>query len=212
MFPRGSHALKICPRPAWNDTVAITQVVAALAVAILPAATASCRRLHDLGDSRAGRPIDLILLRPSIAARLPAMLPRRPVRPGLAQVPVHPPRPATGRPLGGRGRSALPSASWHLWRDHRVFVPYATIQNWVEAAGEKKADELVDRPTSTRRWPTSPATWPSTRSTTAPSASSRSWTTAGTTAWPSGSWTTTRLKTTSVAFLSEFKGNWTAAA
>jgi hypothetical protein len=29
------------------------------------------------------------------------------------------------------------TASWHLWRDHRVFVPYATIQNWVEAAGEK---------------------------------------------------------------------------
>jgi hypothetical protein len=28
-------------------------------------------------------------------------------------------------------------ASWHLWRDHRVFVPFATIQNWVEAAGEK---------------------------------------------------------------------------
>lgn len=30
------------------------------------------------------------------------------------------------------------TASWHLWRDHRVFVPYATIQNWVEAAGGKK--------------------------------------------------------------------------
>jgi len=29
-------------------------------------------------------------------------------------------------------------ASWHLWRDHRVFVPHATIQNWVEAAGEKR--------------------------------------------------------------------------
>ena len=29
------------------------------------------------------------------------------------------------------------SASWHLWRDHRVFVPFATIQNWVEAGGEK---------------------------------------------------------------------------
>jgi hypothetical protein len=28
-------------------------------------------------------------------------------------------------------------ASWHLWRDHRVFVPHATIQNWVEAAGGK---------------------------------------------------------------------------
>ena len=29
------------------------------------------------------------------------------------------------------------AASWHLWRDHRVFVPFATIQNWVEASGEK---------------------------------------------------------------------------
>ena len=31
------------------------------------------------------------------------------------------------------------TASWHLWRDHRVFVPFATIQNWVEAAGKKRA-------------------------------------------------------------------------
>jgi hypothetical protein len=30
-------------------------------------------------------------------------------------------------------------ASWHLWRDHRVFVPHATIQNWVEAGGKKGA-------------------------------------------------------------------------
>ena len=29
------------------------------------------------------------------------------------------------------------AASWHLWRDHRVFVPFATVQNWVEGAGEK---------------------------------------------------------------------------
>ena len=29
------------------------------------------------------------------------------------------------------------TASWHLWRDHRCFVPWATIQNWVEASGEK---------------------------------------------------------------------------
>lgn len=28
-------------------------------------------------------------------------------------------------------------ASWHLWRDHRVFVPFATIQNWVEESGKK---------------------------------------------------------------------------
>jgi hypothetical protein len=30
-------------------------------------------------------------------------------------------------------------ASWHLWRDHHVFVPFATIQNWVEAGGKKGA-------------------------------------------------------------------------
>ena len=28
-------------------------------------------------------------------------------------------------------------ASWRLWRDHRVFVPFATIQNWVQAGGKK---------------------------------------------------------------------------
>jgi hypothetical protein len=28
-------------------------------------------------------------------------------------------------------------ASWNLWRDHRVFVPFATIQNWVEGGGKK---------------------------------------------------------------------------
>src|SRR5439155_10153614 len=27
--------------------------------------------------------------------------------------------------------------SWHLWRDHRVFVPFATLQHWVEAGGKK---------------------------------------------------------------------------
>jgi len=31
-----------------------------------------------------------------------------------------------------------PTSFGNLWRDHRVFVPFATIQNWVEA-GEKKA-------------------------------------------------------------------------
>ena len=36
------------------------------------------------------------------------------------------------------------AASWHLWRDHRVFVPFATIQNWVEAGGEKGGAADVD--------------------------------------------------------------------
>jgi hypothetical protein len=37
------------------------------------------------------------------------------------------------------------AASWHLWRDHRVFVPFATIQNWVEAGGKKGSPANVDR-------------------------------------------------------------------
>jgi hypothetical protein len=37
------------------------------------------------------------------------------------------------------------AASWHLWRDHRVFVPFATIQNWVEAGGEKGGRPDRDR-------------------------------------------------------------------
>ncbi len=37
------------------------------------------------------------------------------------------------------------TASWSLWRDHRVFVPYATIQNWVEDGGEKGGAANPDR-------------------------------------------------------------------
>src|SRR6516164_4939194 len=39
-------------------------------------------------------------------------------------------------------------ASWHLWRDHRVFVPFATFQNWALAdfSGYVAADELYDGP------------------------------------------------------------------
>lgn len=36
-------------------------------------------------------------------------------------------------------------ASWHLWRDHRVFVPFATIQNWVEGGGKKGSRENAKR-------------------------------------------------------------------
>ena len=42
------------------------------------------------------------------------------------------------------------TASWTLWREHRVFVPYATIQNWVEAGGEK--GDATDRPTDYLDW------------------------------------------------------------
>ena len=28
-------------------------------------------------------------------------------------------------------------ASWHLWEHHRVYVPFGTIKNWIQAAGKK---------------------------------------------------------------------------
>jgi len=41
------------------------------------------------------------------------------------------------------------AASWHLGRDHRVFVPFATLQNWVEAGGKKAARQMW---TSSLNW------------------------------------------------------------
>ena len=96
------------------------------------------RTLHDLGDSLSGRPRDLgvtysqnrwprcyryfnadmddlALPKSHYTHKVVSMAVRVVVEDGL------PYRPA----------------SWHLWPDHRVFVPWATIQNWVEATGEK---------------------------------------------------------------------------
>ena len=33
----------------------------------------------------------------------------------------------------------LRSASCHLWRDHLVYVPFGTVQNWVEGEGKKRS-------------------------------------------------------------------------
>jgi transposase len=96
------------------------------------------RTLHDLGDPRSGRPVDLAIryskhrcphcdchfsVDLSNLALPKCLYTRRVQRLAVRLV----------------AEDGLPyqAASWQLWRDHRVFVPYATIQNWVEAAGEK---------------------------------------------------------------------------
>jgi hypothetical protein len=96
------------------------------------------RILHDVGDLIAGRPRDIHLVysqhycpkcrkcftadmsdyalpKAHYTHRVISLAVRLVVEDGLAYQP----------------------ASWHLWRDHRVFVPFATIQNWVEGGGEK---------------------------------------------------------------------------
>lgn len=97
------------------------------------------RVLHDLGDTRAGRPVDLHVRyskhqcsacgRCSSAATDDLALPKCQYTHRVQQLAVR---------LVIEDGLPYRAASWHLWRDHRVFVPYATIQNWVEAAGEKR--------------------------------------------------------------------------
>ena len=96
------------------------------------------RLLHDLGDPRSGHPIDLLLTFSRHRCRRCG----RCFAADLSDL-AAPKSPYTHRVVRLAVRlvveDALPyrAASWHLWRDRRVFVPYATIQNWVEAAGEK---------------------------------------------------------------------------
>ncbi len=97
------------------------------------------RTVHDLGDPRTGRPIDLhvrysthrcFTCRRCFPADLSDLAPPRSHYTHRVQ--------QTAVRLVVEDNLPYRMASWHLWRDHRVFVPWATIQNWVEAAGEKK--------------------------------------------------------------------------
>jgi hypothetical protein len=99
------------------------------------------RTLHDLGDARADGPVDLVV----------AYSRHRCLRCGccfpcdisdLALPYSRYTRRVQQRAVRLVVEDGLPyqAASWYLWRDDRVFVPFATIQNWVEAAGEKKPD------------------------------------------------------------------------
>jgi hypothetical protein len=96
------------------------------------------RRLYDLGDLRTGRPC--IVQVTYSQHYCPAC--RRYFNQDLSDL-AAPKSLYTHRVQGLAVRlvieDGLPyrTASWHLWRDHRVFVPFATLQNWVEAGGKK---------------------------------------------------------------------------
>lgn len=96
------------------------------------------RTLHDLGDPLSGRPCD-VHVRYSQHRCPRCKIYFNADMDDLALPKCH----YTHRVLALAVRlvveDGLPyrAASWHLWRDHRVFVPFATVQNWVEAGGEK---------------------------------------------------------------------------
>ncbi len=104
------------------------------------------RTVHDLGDLRADLPIDLAITFSRhrclhcghcFAVDISDLaLPYCQYTRRVQQVAVR---------LVAEDGLPYRHASWHLWRDHRVFVPYATIQNWVEAAGGKNPHDHVRR-------------------------------------------------------------------
>jgi hypothetical protein len=102
--------------------------------------TSGQRIVHDLGDVDAGCPVDLLV---TYSSHYCAPC-QKYFTIDLSDV-APPGSHYTHRVINLAVRvvveDGLPyrPASWHLWRDHRVFVPFATLQNWVEAGGKKGA-------------------------------------------------------------------------
>jgi len=96
--------------------------------------------LHDLGDLSTGRPVDLLV---TYSSHYCANC-KKYFNIDLSDL-APPGSHYTNRVIDLAVRVVVEDsvpyrpASWHLWRDHRVFVPFATIQNWVEAGGKKGA-------------------------------------------------------------------------
>ncbi len=103
------------------------------------------RTLHDLGDTRAGRPVDLVVTYSQHYCRFcdchfavdlsDLAWPKCHYTRRVQELAVR---------VVAEDGLAYQAASWRLWRDHRVFVPSASIQNWVEAAGGKKGRQHLD--------------------------------------------------------------------
>jgi hypothetical protein len=96
------------------------------------------RILHDLGDLRTNRPLDLIVsCSQHYCSRCDIYF--NADLDDLALPKAHYTHRVISMAVRLVVEDGLPyrTASWHLWRDHRVFVPFATIQNWVEAGGKK---------------------------------------------------------------------------
>ena len=96
------------------------------------------RTLHDLGNPFTGRPRDIVLLCSQHYCRHCHKYFNADAS-DLADPGSHYTRRVVDTAVRLVVEDGLPyrSAAWALWRDHRVFVPYASIQNWVEVGGEK---------------------------------------------------------------------------
>ena len=96
------------------------------------------RTLHDLGDLRSGRPVDLHVN----YSQHHCTKCNRYFNADMSDL-ATPKGRYTNRVVSVAVRSvvedgmAFRGASWRMWRDHRVFVPHDTIRNWVRQSGKK---------------------------------------------------------------------------
>jgi hypothetical protein len=136
--PKELQIQTICRHPKSN-IVRDSEKNAAAPTANTTSRDTRQRPLHHLGDPTSGRPVDIVL-RYSVhyCCKCDKYF-------NVDTSDIAPPKSDyTNAVIDLAVRivvdDGLPyrETSWHLWRDHRVFVPFATIQNWVEAAGEKK--------------------------------------------------------------------------
>ena len=127
--PRVSSTSTISLSQSWWPTITITTTVPALDVGIWPLATKPAQRtLHDLGDLKTGCPVDLLVTYSSHYCSIcrkhfnidlsELALPGSHYTCRVIQLAV--------RLVVGDGVPYRP-AGWHLWRDHRVFVPFRTL-------------------------------------------------------------------------------------
>lgn len=99
--------------------------------------------MHDLGDSYSGRPRDIYVMYSKHRCEQDKMYFNTDMS-DLAPPGSHYTHRVISMALRIVIEDGLPyrSASWHLWRDHKVFVPFATVQNWVEDAGKKSGRQI----------------------------------------------------------------------
>jgi hypothetical protein len=96
------------------------------------------RTLHDVGDSYSGRPRDVVVhYSQHYCSQCNCYFNAN--MDDLALSKSHYTHRVVSLAVCLVVEDGLPyrTASWHLWRDHRVFVPWSTIKNWVEATGKK---------------------------------------------------------------------------
>ena len=125
------------------------------------------RVLHDLGDARRGDPLDIHLT----YSKHQCSSCRRCFNADmddLALPKCHYTHRVQHKAVRLVVEDGLPyrSASWHLWRDHRVFVPFRHDPELGRGGGGKKGKPVSKGSTLNRLWLPSAAIWLPTRSTT----------------------------------------------